>query len=69
MNRKARDRRIAEEIAAELYEALGPAMPPEALTANGHVLDLLISMGKLAEPDARFPDRVGKAIARLLGVE
>jgi hypothetical protein len=34
MNRRARDRRIAEEIVSELCEALGPALPPEALTEN-----------------------------------
>jgi phage gpG-like protein len=48
MNRKARDRRVAQEFADELTKALGgPAMPPEALTANretvgeifGRVLD------------------------------
>jgi hypothetical protein len=34
MNRRARDRRIAEEIGTELCEALGGPVPPEALTEN-----------------------------------
>jgi hypothetical protein len=33
MNRKARDRKVAEEIAAELTAELGP-IAPEDLTAN-----------------------------------
>jgi hypothetical protein len=47
MNRRARDRKIAEEFAAELCEALGGPMAPEALTEHsekvgeifGRVLD------------------------------
>jgi hypothetical protein len=47
MNRKARDRRIAEEIVDELTKELGGPVMPEALTANpetvgavfGRVLD------------------------------
>ena len=47
MNRKARDRKIAEEFAAELCEALGGPVMPEALIENrdtvcevfGRVLD------------------------------
>jgi hypothetical protein len=38
MNRRARDRRIAQEFADELSKALGGPVPPEALTANGEIV-------------------------------
>jgi hypothetical protein len=38
MNRRARDRRIAEEFADELTKALGAPVKPEMLAAHGEIV-------------------------------